>query len=58
LKKRAFKAFVYFLSISFFLLTSGFPTVVATAADRSFPIGEMVSKGEVNFEARSLSENS
>ncbi len=52
LKKRAHKAFVYFLSISFFLLTSGFPTIVATAAERSFPIGEMASRGEVNFEAR------
>jgi len=52
MKKRAFKAFVYFLSISFFLLTSGFPTIAATVAERSFPIGEMASKGEVNFEAR------
>ncbi len=51
-KKRTLKAFVYFLCISFLLMTNGFPTMVATAAERSFPIGEMVSKGEVNFEAR------
>jgi hypothetical protein len=47
-----FKTFVYFLSISFLLLTNGFPRIVAEAAERSIPIGEMVSKGEVNFEAR------
>lgn len=52
MKKRAFKAFVYFLCISFLLLTNGFPTIVVIAADRSLPIGEMASKGEVNFEAR------
>ncbi len=52
MKKRAYKAFVYFLSISFFLLTSGFPTISATGAERSFPLGEMASRGEVNFEAR------
>ena len=47
-----FKAFVYFLSISFLLLTDGFPRIAAEAAEKGFPIGEMVSKGEVNFEAR------
>ncbi len=52
MKKRAFKLFVYFLCISFFLLTSGFPAISASAADRNLPVGEMVSKGEVNFEAR------
>ena len=52
MKRRALKAFVYFLCFSFLLLTNGFPTLPATAAERSFPIGEMVSKGEVTFEAR------
>lgn len=51
-KGMVFKAFVYFLSISFLLLTNGFPRIVAEAGERGFPIGEMVSKGEVNFEAR------
>ncbi|PIV20373.1 MAG: hypothetical protein COZ69_13435 [Deltaproteobacteria bacterium CG_4_8_14_3_um_filter_45_9] len=51
-KRMVFKTFVYFLSISFLLLTNGFPRIVAEAAEKSFPIGEMVSKGEVNFEAR------
>ncbi len=46
-----FKAFVYFLSISFLLLTNGFPRIVA-AAEKGFPFGEMVSKGDVKFEAR------
>jgi hypothetical protein len=47
-----FKTFVYFLSISFLLLTNGFPSIMAEAKERGIPIGEMVSKGEVNFEAR------
>jgi len=47
-----FKSFVYFLSISFLLLTNGFPRIMAAASEKSFPIGEMVSKGEVSFEAR------
>jgi hypothetical protein len=29
-----------------------FPRIMAAAADKGFPIGEMVSKGEVSFEAR------
>ena len=47
-----FKAFVYFLSISFLLLTNGFPRIVAEAAEKGFPFGEMISKGDVKFEAR------
>jgi len=47
-----FKAFVYFLSISFLLLVNGFPRIATAATERSFPIGEMVSKGDVRFEAR------
>jgi len=51
-KGMVFKAFVYFLSISFLLLTNGFPRIAAAAAEKSFPFGEMVSKGDVKFEAR------
>lgn len=51
-KGMVFKAFVYFLSISFLLLTNGFPRIVAEAAEKGIPIGEMVSRGEVKFEAR------
>lgn len=51
-KGMVFKAFVYFLSISFLLLTNGFPRIAAAAAEKGFPFGEMVSKGEVKFEAR------
>lgn len=47
-----FKTFVYFLSISFLLLMNGFPRIAAEAKERGIPIGEMVSKGEVSFEAR------
>ncbi|HMK52827.1 MAG TPA: hypothetical protein VK551_10015, partial [Thermodesulfobacteriota bacterium] len=46
------KLFIYFLCISFLLLTSGIHTMVAEAKEIGRPIGEMVSKGEVKFEAR------
>ena len=52
MKKLVFKAFVYFLSISFLLLMNGFPRIVAAAADKGFPFGEMISKGDVKFEVR------
>jgi hypothetical protein len=51
-KGMVFKAFVYFLSISFLLLTNGFPRIVAAATEKGFPFGEMISKGDVKFEAR------
>ena len=46
------KLFIYFLCVSFLLLTSGIHTMVAEAKEIGRPIGEMVSKGEVKFEAR------
>lgn len=51
-KGPVFKTFIYFLSFSFLLLMNGFPRMVVEAKERSLPLGEMVSKGEVNFEAR------
>ena len=51
-KGKIFKIFIYFLSISFLLLTNGFQSIVVEAKERGIPIGEMISKGEVNFEAR------
>jgi hypothetical protein len=51
-KGLVFKAFVYFLSISFLLLTNGFPRIVAAATEKALLIGEMISMGEVKFEAR------
>ncbi len=46
------KLFVYFLCVSFLLLTSGFHTTVAEANEIGRPIGEMISRGEVKFEVR------
>jgi hypothetical protein len=43
---------VYFLCVSFLLLTSGFHTIVAEAKEIGRPIGEMVYRGEVKFESR------
>ncbi len=44
--------FVYFLCISFLLLTGGFPGIAAEAKEKGLPIGEMISRGDVKFEAR------
>jgi hypothetical protein len=46
------KLFIYFLCISFLLLTNGFHTVVAKAKEINRPIGEMISRGDVKFESR------
>lgn len=46
------KTFVHFLSISLFLLTSGFHQWVAEAKETDLFIGGMVSRGEVKFEER------
>ena len=46
------KIFVYFLSVSFLLMMSGFPRMVVEAKEIGRPIGEMVSTGEVKFESR------
>ena len=44
--------FIYLLCFSFLLLTSGFPRMAAEATESGLPIGEMISNGEVKFEAR------
>jgi hypothetical protein len=46
------KVFIYFLCVSFLLLANGFHTMVAEAKEMGRPMGEMVSRGEVKFEAR------
>jgi len=51
-KKGLIKIFVYFLCFSFLLMMNGFPRMVAEAKEMEVPVGEMVSKGEVKFEAR------
>jgi hypothetical protein len=52
MKRRfAFKAWVYFLCVSFLLLANGFHTMIAEAKEMGRPLGEMVSRGEVKFES-------
>lgn len=46
------KFFIYFLCFSFLLLTGGFPGKAAEATETGLPIGEMISSGQVKFEAR------
>jgi hypothetical protein len=45
------KVFVYFLCGSLLFLMNGFPGMVG-AKERILPVGEMVSKGDVKYEAR------
>ena len=53
MKKGLFqKTFIYVLSVSFLLTMNGFHGAIAQAKEIALPIGEMVSKGEVKFEAR------
>lgn len=47
-----YKSFVCFLCSAFLSLTGGFPRIAAEAKERSLPVGEMISSGEVKFEAR------
>lgn len=51
-KGMIYRSFVYFLSIYFLLCINGFPKMVAEAREMNPPVGEMVSGGEVKFEAR------
>jgi hypothetical protein len=48
----AYKASIYFLYLSLLLLTNGVPGIVAGTKEKSLPIGEMVSRGEVRFEMK------
>ena len=51
-RRKACKGFICFLFVSFLFLTSGFSGMSAEAKEKDVPIGEMVSKGNVRFEAR------
>jgi hypothetical protein len=51
-KNVTFGIFIHFLCLSFLLSTSGFPNVAVEAKEVGLPIGEMVSRGEVKFEAK------
>jgi len=51
-RRFARKAWVYFLCVSFFLLTGGFQPMVAQAKEMGRPLGDMLSTGEVKFESR------
>jgi uncharacterized GH25 family protein len=46
------KFFIYFLSLSFLLMMNGFHEMIAEAGGKAAPLGEMISKGKVQFETR------
>jgi len=47
-----YKIFICFLCFAFTSLTGGFPRMLADAREGGLPIGEMISRGEVKYEAR------
>ncbi len=47
----SFQVFSLFLCVSFLLQVGGVPAILAEEKGKNFPIGEMVSRGEVQFEA-------
>ena len=47
-----FKAGTYFLCFTLFLFLNGFSIPLARAKEKIPPVGEMVSRGEIKFEAR------
>jgi len=51
-QRLAYETFIYFLCFAFLLLVSDFPRMVIEAKEVDFPIGEMVSRGDVKFEAK------
>jgi hypothetical protein len=51
-KNLVYELFIYFLCFSFFLWMSTFPRMTTEAKEIGFPIGEMVSRGDVKFEAK------
>jgi hypothetical protein len=48
----SFKVFSYFLCVSFLLHVGGVSGILAEEKGKNFPVGEMVSRGEVKYEAR------
>jgi hypothetical protein len=51
-RKLRYRLFIYFISLSFLIMMNSFPEMTAGAKEKVLPIGEIVSKGEVKFEAR------
>lgn len=48
----SFQVFSFFLCVSFLLQGGGISAILAQEKGKNFPIGEMLSRGEVKFEAR------
>ncbi len=51
-KQAANKILIYLICFNFLALVTGVPEILSQIKEGGFPIGEMVSKGEVQFEAR------
>jgi hypothetical protein len=52
IKKFLYEKFIYFLCFSFLFSVSGFPRMVSEAKEIAFPIGQVVAKGGVKYEAK------
>lgn len=51
-RRLGFKICAYVLCFSFTLLSTGYSKLAFAASEKTFPIGEMISAGDVKFEAR------
>jgi hypothetical protein len=51
-KQAANKILIYLICFTFLSLVTGVPGILSEVKEGGFPIGEMVSKGDVKFEAR------
>jgi hypothetical protein len=51
-KKFLYEKFTYFLCFSFLVSLSGFPRMVSEAKEIALPIGQVVAKGDVKYEAK------
>ena len=52
IKKFVCEKFIYFLCFSFLFSISGYPIMVCEAKEIAFPIGQVVAKGGVKYEAK------
>ena len=52
IKKFECEKFIYFLCFSFLFSMSGFPKMVSEAKELTFPIGQVVAKGGMKYEAK------
>jgi len=46
------KVFIYFICLSFLIMTNGFQGMMTEAKEENLPIGQMISRGEAKFKSK------